>query len=220
MPDWPWGATLSLHATGAATDAAQVLQQVLLRCCSARLLASPAAMQSAPLLQARQWQHSAARQQLCTTPASSAPLPTLQVLVTFDPECLGIPDGQGYSVVHAAVEAEDLDALRFVLSLKPDINTQTMNESEYASGSWNRDGDPLMPVDKTPLHLAVEQGDMHAAQLLLEAGACCPGRGGCPRAPAACALLVAACVGASECIGLCALAAFTAHASGQQGSIW
>ncbi len=26
--------------------------------------------------------------------------------------------------------------LRYVLSLGPDVNTQTMNESEYASGSW------------------------------------------------------------------------------------
>ncbi len=101
-------------------------------------------------------------------PPTSTPLP--QVLVTFDPEVTSIPDGQGYSVVHAAVEAEDLDVLRFVLSLKPDVNMQTMNESEYASGNWILDGDPIMPVDKTPLHLAVEQGDVQAAQLLLEAG--------------------------------------------------
>lgn len=38
-------------------------------------------------------------------------------------------------------------------------------------GSWLVDGETILPLDKTALHLAVEEGDVEAAQALLAAGA-------------------------------------------------
>ena len=42
--------------------------------------------------------------------------------------------------------------------------------SEYAQGNWALQGEPIMPVDKTPLHMAVDNGDTAAVTLLLQSG--------------------------------------------------
>ena len=47
---------------------------------------------------------------------------------------------------------------------------QNMHNSEYAQGSWLYGGETLEPFDKTPLHVAVEAGDVEAVKLLLATG--------------------------------------------------
>ncbi len=43
--------------------------------------------------------------------------------------------------------------------------------SEYSNGSWMLKGETVEPLDKTPLAVAVAEGHLEAATLLLDAGA-------------------------------------------------
>lgn len=46
-----------------------------------------------------------------------------------------------------------------------------MPRSEYSNGSWMLKGETVEPLDKTPLAVAVAEGHLEAATLLLDAGA-------------------------------------------------
>lgn len=50
--------------------------------------------------------------------------------------------------------------------------------SEYSAGNWMLNGETVEPLDKTPLHVAVEAGDVAVARVLLEAGRGVEGEGG------------------------------------------
>ncbi|KAG2430804.1 hypothetical protein HXX76_009780 [Chlamydomonas incerta] len=101
-------------------------------------------------------------------------LETVQVILAHDRAMVNYPDMSGSTPLHAAVEAGNLDVLKFLLSREPppEMNVQNMHRSEYAQGSWLYGGETLEPFDKTPLHMAVEQGDVEAVKLLLATGRC------------------------------------------------
>ncbi len=42
--------------------------------------------------------------------------------------------------------------------------------SEYAGGNWIINGETILPVDKTALHVAVELADVEISRMLLVAG--------------------------------------------------
>ncbi len=42
--------------------------------------------------------------------------------------------------------------------------------SEYSSGNWLLHGEVVEPLDKTPLAVAVESGDIEAVKLFIQAG--------------------------------------------------
>ena len=56
----------------------------------------------------------------------------------------------------------------FAYNEKP--SSSLLHYSEYAQGNWALQGEAIMPVDKTALHLAVENGDIGVATQLLDAG--------------------------------------------------
>ncbi|GAX73851.1 hypothetical protein CEUSTIGMA_g1301.t1 [Chlamydomonas eustigma] len=98
-------------------------------------------------------------------------LEVVQALLSFDPTCLDVPDSGGDTALHCATDVSNSKILTYLLSLKPDLNIQNLNPSEYAAGNWILHGEAIMPVDKTALHLAVENGDVAVVTMLLEAGA-------------------------------------------------
>ncbi|GIL69469.1 hypothetical protein Vretimale_13583 [Volvox reticuliferus] len=101
-------------------------------------------------------------------------LETVKVILEHDPAMIDYPDMSGNTPLHAAVEAGNLDVLRYLLSRQPppEMNVQNMHASEYAQGNWMLGGETLEPFDKTPLHMAVEAGDVEAVKMLLETGCC------------------------------------------------
>lgn len=102
---------------------------------------------------------------------SEKQLEIAKALLAHDPGCLDVPDSAGDTAVHCAIDLGDPKVLQYLLDLKPHINYQNLNPSEYAAGNWLLHGEAIMPVDKTPLHLAVEAGEVECAKLLLSAGA-------------------------------------------------
>ena len=44
------------------------------------------------------------------------------------------------------------------------------SRSEYAQGNWALQGEAIMPLDKTALHMAVDNGDVGVVTMLLAAG--------------------------------------------------
>ncbi|KXZ54426.1 hypothetical protein GPECTOR_5g8 [Gonium pectorale] len=95
-----------------------------------------------------------------------------KVILEHDPAMINFPDMSGNTPLHAAVEAGNLDVLRYLLSREPPPELNNMNASEYAQGNWVLRGETLEPFDKTPLHAAVEAGDVEAVKLLLATGRC------------------------------------------------
>lgn len=91
-------------------------------------------------------------------------------MLDHDPGCLDLPDSAGDTALHCAVDIGDATLLQFLLDRKPKINAQNLNPSEYASGNWLVQGEAIMPLDKTPLHLAIDGGETECAELLLKAG--------------------------------------------------
>lgn len=100
------------------------------------------------------------------------PCPRLQVLLDFDPGCLDVADSAGDTALHCAVDVGDPALLQFLLDCKPNVNVQNLHQSEYASGNWLLHGEALEPLDKTPLHLAIDDGENECVELLLKAGQC------------------------------------------------
>lgn len=95
-----------------------------------------------------------------------------QVLLFHDPEMARLPDMSGNTPAHMAVEAGNIKILKLLLPLQPNLDLQNLNISEYTQGNWVSGSEPIEPLDKTPLHIAAEAGDVQAAQLLLQAGGC------------------------------------------------
>ncbi len=98
-------------------------------------------------------------------------LSVVQLLLAHDPTCLNLPDSGGDTALHCAADVGNNKIVSFLLEQKPDVNLQNLNPTEYGAGNWMVHGETIMPVDKTALHLAVENGDSAVATLLLEAGA-------------------------------------------------
>eukprot|EP00798_Chlamydomonas_sp_ICE-L_P007479 gene7479-624_t len=96
-------------------------------------------------------------------------LEIVQLLLTHDPECLSLADSAGDTPVLVAAMTGNAELLTYILSLKPKIDAQNVNQSEYAAGNWMLRGEVIMPLDKTPLHVAIECGEPGSAKLLLEA---------------------------------------------------
>ena len=104
-------------------------------------------------------------------PCLPALLPTPpQIILTHDPECLSLPDNSGNTPLHVAVRMNNAELLNYLLSLKPNLDYQNINSSEYASGNWLLHGEEILPLDKTALHMAVEDDLTEIVEALLEAG--------------------------------------------------
>ncbi|KAF5839130.1 ankyrin repeat-containing domain protein [Dunaliella salina] len=103
----------------------------------------------------------------------SGNLDAVKAILEFDPKCLDMPDAAGDTAMHTVVEeGHKPDILAYLLSLKPKtLNAQNMNRSEYSSGNWLLRGEVVEPLDKTPLMVALESGNIESAQALIEAGA-------------------------------------------------
>jgi hypothetical protein len=52
------------------------------------------------------------------------------------------------------------------------IKTNTNTHSEYSAGNWLLKGEVVEPLDKTPLHVALETGNLESAKMLIDAGKC------------------------------------------------
>lgn len=74
----------------------------------------------------------------------SESLDTANVLLNHDADCAHLSDMQGYTALHAAVESGNPEMMKLILKFKPDLNAQTMNETEYAQ--VRRDSTFFMPV--------------------------------------------------------------------------
>jgi ankyrin repeat protein len=94
----------------------------------------------------------------------------LQVLLKADPELAILPDMTGSTPLHLAAASGDPDLVRRILQFKPGVNERNLNLNEYSHGQWLSGEEAIMPVDKAPLHCAVESGDVEVVQLLLDAG--------------------------------------------------
>ncbi|KAG2498546.1 hypothetical protein HYH03_003297 [Edaphochlamys debaryana] len=102
-------------------------------------------------------------------------LETVKVMLDHDPAMVNYPDMSGSTPLHAAVEAGNLDVVRHLLACSnppAELNVQKMHESEYAQGNWMLAGNAIEPFDATPLHMAVEAGDVELVKLLLGTGRC------------------------------------------------
>ncbi|KAG1664028.1 hypothetical protein FOA52_010447 [Chlamydomonas sp. UWO 241] len=103
--------------------------------------------------------------------ASEGKIGMVKALLAHDPTCLDLPDSGGDLPLHCATEAGHADMVSYLLTLNPNIDYQNLNPSEYAGGNWLLGSNPIEPLDKTALHIAVDQGDAEIAGLLLDAGA-------------------------------------------------
>eukprot|EP00878_Enallax_costatus_P016912 GHUV01017754.1.p1 GENE.GHUV01017754.1~~GHUV01017754.1.p1 ORF type:complete len:411 (+),score=140.65 GHUV01017754.1:1100-2332(+) len=98
-------------------------------------------------------------------------MPVVQLLLSVDPELASLPDMTANTPLHCACEAGNSTLVQQLLQTDTDINMQNVNMCEYSTGNWAVRGDVIMPVDKSPLHLAVEAGAADIVEMLLAKGA-------------------------------------------------
>eukprot|EP00882_Tetradesmus_deserticola_P007866 GHRQ01008280.1.p1 GENE.GHRQ01008280.1~~GHRQ01008280.1.p1 ORF type:complete len:485 (+),score=219.30 GHRQ01008280.1:147-1457(+) len=95
----------------------------------------------------------------------------VQALLRIDPALGILPDMTANTPLHWACETGNIQLVQQLLPLKPELNMQNLNQNEYSAGNWMAKDEVIMPLDKAPIHLAVEAGAADIVQLLLAAGA-------------------------------------------------
>lgn len=95
----------------------------------------------------------------------------VQALLRIDPELAVLPDMTANTPLHWACETGNTALVQQLLAMKPEINMPNLNQNEYSAGNWVVADEVIMPVDKAPIHLAVEAGAADIVALLLAAGA-------------------------------------------------
>ena len=102
----------------------------------------------------------------------------LQVLLKVDPEMAVLPDMTGNTPLHLAAASGDPALVKRILEFKPGLDERNLNLTDYTQGQWTSGEETIIPVDKAPLHCAVESGNVEVVQLLLDAGEGFRGLGG------------------------------------------